>query len=239
MAKEKKEVIKGLTPVGTAVYPYLNKPDDVGGKGRPKYKVNLRLSPEESQALIESLEPHAEAAYEQALAELRDKATNGKDGKAKASAKKAIEALQKHLPWVEDVDAEGEPTGDYLFKFASNAEYEKDGKVHKVNIPLFNGKNITKVLVGGGSLLKVAYVVVPFYMPATNTAGITLRIDAIQVKKPVAPGAGGRTAEAYGFDEEDEGFDEGDFAEDDDSVSSSDTGSDTHGSTNSKEDEDF
>ena len=60
-----------------------------------------------------------------------------------------------------------------------------------------------KVSVWGGSKMKVNFEVVPYMAAATKSAGITLRLRAVQVIELVSGGGG--NAESYGFGEE-EGY---------------------------------
>ena len=50
-------------------------------------------------------------------------------------------------------------------------------------------------------MLKVAFDPIPYYMASTNKAGVSLRLKAVQVIDLVTGGE--KTADAFGFSEED------------------------------------
>ena len=193
---------KGMSPKGIAHFPYLNVPDEY--KGKKSFKTGLTVAAEFATPLVEKLTEMTEALRLETVAKLTDETKNGKDGKAKAAAKKALADLGVNLPFEDVVDNEGEPTGDIRFKFGSNADYE-DAKTKKIiarKLPLFDSANKeTKVAIWGGSVIKVAFDFAPYYMPSTNKCGVKLRMTAVQV---ITPNTGGN--KDYGFGEEEGGF---------------------------------
>lgn len=204
MAKAKK--LKFVTPIGEAVYPYLNKPDtaDINGQPqRPAYKVGLRLSEDSTAGTIQSGKASDETLRE-LIDRLVDEAWDSKVDDIPAKYKKKA---QKVYPYEEEVDAAGEPTGTLLFKFKQNAELKmKDGSISKVTMNLFDakGKRITSN-VGGGSELKVAFTHRDYGMVSGKdyNVGISLDFSGVQVLKLEEYGGG--SAESFGFGEE-EGY---------------------------------
>lgn len=202
-----------VTPAGIAVWPRLNSPDtkfDEDGV----YKVDLVLGAEESEELRESLTQIAKENYQ---AELK-KTT---DGKKKAALKK----FELQLPFTEEVDEDGEETGNFVFKFKTKA---KDKKGNAKKLPLVDAKK--KPLgefVGSGSTIKVAFFPKGYIMTGTKKYGTTLYLNAVQVLDLVASGAGGANA----FDEED-GFE----SEEDPTEN---TGDSTEGTEDPGDDADF
>lgn len=103
-----------------------------------------------------------------------------------------------------------EPTGEYEFNFKMKASgvSKKTGKPWTRKPAVFNAKgkpmsDEEKAKVGGGSVVKVAYEITPFYTAALG-AGVSLRLEAVQVLELKSFQA--RDASAFGFGEE-EGYD--------------------------------
>ena len=218
MAKEKKKKYVQMTsPAGVAVYPWLNKPD-TKFNAAGIYSVTLKLEGAEADTLIEALAPLYQAALDAAKEE---------------SGKKKIK--EAGVPWKLAEDEEGnELDGVYLFNFKMKAQLtDKAGSVIDMRPALFDAARKplpAKTAVWGGSKIKVAFELVPFFVAAVG-AGISLRMKAVQVLELVSGGQ--RDAESYGFDEED-----GYVAED----VAADAGSDTTPATQDAEDggeEDF
>jgi len=210
---EKRPVHK--TPKGTAVFPYLNKPDtkfDAAGV----YQTDLKLTGADAAKV--------QKVIDEALAEAKAEAT--KKGKEKKKQPK-----QADLPCRPELDDDGDETGNVLFKFKSKASgvSAKTGKEWKRSIPLFDakGKPITD-LVYGGSTIIIAYVAMPWVNPKLEY-GVKLAIEAVQVIELSQGGGGRRNASAFGFEEE-EGF----TKEDDEETSETEDKSET-----SDDDEEF
>jgi hypothetical protein len=189
---EKKEKQKPITtPAGIARYPWLTKPDAKFAKEgqKPKFKVDLILSGEAADKLKALITPLADAA----------KAENDKKNPKQKS-------FNTHYPFSAELDDQGEETGNTVFKFSANSYFEKDGERTDIRIPIFDAKRnkLESPKVGGGSEIKVAFTPVSFSNPAQKAAGVSLRLQAVQVLKLVEYTAGGN-AENYGFGEE-EGF---------------------------------
>jgi len=157
--------------------------------------VDLRVSEADAQELMDKLNEIVEPFYEETKASLK--------------TKKKREALKMSVPFWEEEDEEGEPTGNVIFRFKSKAvgKNNKTGETWKNQVALFDGKGKpTKVKVGGGSTIKVAAEVVPFHMASNDAAGVTLRLKAVQVIE--LSEFGSRSADSYGFGAEDGGFED-------------------------------
>lgn len=210
-AQKKPALVRGVTPKGIAAWPHLNRPDEF--KGKKSYKVNLTLSGDESADLIEKIEEATKAAHAETVTKLEDTIKNGKTGDAKAKAKKALAALTIGYPHSPAVDADGNETGDIVFKFKANAEFEdkKTGRIKPITIPLFDAKGQpTKASIWGGSTIRVAYALIPYYVASANTCGVSLRIEGVKVINLVS-GSGGRGADSLGFGEAEEGYEASDM----------------------------
>lgn len=210
----KPKALKGITPKGIAGWPKLNVPDEY--KGKKSYKTNLTLSAEDAAPMIEMIAKATEEAHAATVAQLKETIANGKTGDAKAKAKKALAALVTGVPYADAVDAEGNETGDIVFKFKANAEFEdkKTKKIKQIKIPLFDAKGKpTNAAIWGGSEIRVAYALIPYYVASANTCGVSLRIEGIKVINLVSSG-GGYSADSLGFGEEEDGYDAGDMTGD-------------------------
>jgi hypothetical protein len=184
------------TPAGIAGFVCVNKPST---KFKPdgEYSIKLVLDPATAAPLQAEFTKLAEAAKAEFV---------------KKDAKKAV-IIQKyalHVPGADDVDAEGNATGNIVFSFKQTAVITpKDPKKQKfeTKIGLFDAKGkpmASDVLVGRGSKVKVAYEVIPFCNPATKSAGISLRLKAVQILD-LKRYSGGGDAGSYGFGAE-EGY---------------------------------
>lgn len=224
MAEAKKpKAVRYTTPKGTFVYPYLTKPD-YGNESFPDpagtYKVNLRLTTEEAEPILEKLQAiHDEAVRdgEQKFAAL------------KIDARKKLKSLTVTPLFVEEYDeTTEEPTGTVIFKFATKASgvNKKDDSVWNRNIDLFDaaGKPTKPTKVGGGTIGKVCFEATPYFIPGTGVAGVKLYLVSAQVLK-LSEGGSGSSAASYGFgaeegyetpEEDDTPFETDNSADDDD-----------------------
>lgn len=197
MAEEKRpKVVTHTSPKGVAVFPWLTKPDT---KFKPKgeYRVDLKLSAEDAEEVLALVSAEHEKNLKAVKAD------------PKMKGKKIKEA---DLPIKPEVDEEGNETGEYLLRVKMNAKFDdKDGKEITVSPAFFDakGKKIELTTLWGGSIIRVAYSFVPFYT-AIAGAGVSLRLRGVKVIK-LAAGTGGASAEAYGFDEEEDGYEADSF----------------------------
>jgi len=204
------------TPKGIAVYPWLTKPDT---KFNPdgEYRVKLRLPKDEVGDLITQLDTMAAQALVNAKDDIIKNAKNKKEEKEKLA--KCVPAAP---PYKDVLDDDGNETGEVELSFKMKAIVRpKKGDPFTQKPKLFDakGKPITKpVMIGGGSEIKVAYQITPFFTAAVG-AGVSLRLCAVQV---IQANGGGGDAKSYGFGEE-EGYE---FEDSDDAFPSSEEGED-------------
>ncbi|MCJ8335197.1 MAG: hypothetical protein MJH10_13255 [Epibacterium sp.] len=204
-----------LTPKSKAVWPKLTEPDDF--KGKKEYKVSIELDPsnEDHAAFIEKVENAAEEAYDNWVAETEAELKDA-PGAKKAKLKKQLASVKKHVPLTEQADDEGDPTGRMLFATKMLAEgVSKAGKAWSRKCPLFDsrGKDVTGKApsIWGGSTLILEVTLNPFAMPATERAGVSGRLEAVQIIELASGGGGGSKF----------GVEEGGYcAEDDEEVTS-------------------
>ena len=177
------------TPLGSAVWPYLNNPDtkfDEDGV----YKVTLRLNQddEESSELISLLQGEADKWY-----------------KSMVKEKKNPKLKKADLPWNEVIDEDGNPTGEMDIRFKLKAKIRtKDDRVIENRVALFDAEGTpfkSEDIIGSGSKLKVCADVWGYMAPIG--CGVTLRIVAVQVLDLKT--YEGKSAQDFGFDKT-EGF---------------------------------
>lgn len=191
--------VSGVTPAGEAVFPKIVAPDmkfDVDGM----YSLKLRLPDgPEADKLIAKIDEVRELAHQMAV----DDAPN-------AAAAKKIKMADPS--YGRELDREtGEETGNWLFNFKMKAAgvSKKTGKSWSRKPALFDAKG--QPIVGmtkneeiwTGSIVKVAYELRPFYSPSFG-AGCSQNLQAVQVIELVS--GEGRSAEDFGFGEEDGSF---------------------------------
>ena len=164
------------TAKGIALYPYISAPDTKFDE-QGHYKVNLRLSEQDAQPVIELI-----------------KQTVVEGIKALKKDKPNLEIKQAPLPFSSEVDDEGNPTGNVVVKFKSKAAYKPAVFDSKGNL-------MTQSNIYGNSEIKVSGSCA-FFHTAMIGAGVSIRLRAVQVIQYVE-GASGATK--FGFGEE-EGF---------------------------------
>lgn len=208
MSKKKTKAPTLYTPVGTASYPKLTKPDRYEGKGDPKYKVKLILEP---NAATEKFKAQAEAYFEEQLE------------KYLAENPKFKKTHQVKYPALRDqVDDEGELTGNYEVNASMNAQFEdkETGKIVKMRPEIRDSKNklCRPASIWGGSKLRLA--IRPFFHAKGAEITYSWRLIAVQIIELVQGGSGADFGEAEGgwtADDEDDGSDGFSSNESDDS----------------------
>ena len=197
--------VNAVTPKGTAIYPRLNTPDDKFVK-EGEYKVKLAFDADDAdfQKFQDKVNKLVDEAFDAKVAELEEE---GKGGVAKK--------LQKRYPFTVEEDQDtGEETGRITISSRSKASgVSKKGPWNR-KPSIFNAKGVKLAnppLIGGGSELKLSVQLAPYYAANDKTIGVSFRLEAAQVITLVSGGS--RTADDYGFGEED-GDDVSDMAAD-------------------------
>jgi len=176
--------LRYTTPAGIAQYPYLTKPDT---KFNPdgEYKISVEIPGAAAQDIVTFLDEQFAASVAKAKKENPGKKIKEGD-----------------VPYSVDDDS-----GKVTVRFKLKAKVTpKMGDPFEQRPALFDakGKPIgADTKIGGGSKVKVAYELVPYYT-AIAGAGVSLRLKAVQVIDLVEF-SGGASSEAYGFGEE-EGY---------------------------------
>lgn len=211
MAKPKLERV--TSPKGIAKYPRLSKPDT---KFVPEgeFSCKLILDVEKDAEFLSKLEARAKEKFAEVKAELKEK-----------KKVKAMKELTLAVPYEEILDDDGDATGKVEVKAKLKHVVKlKDDESFTQTVDIFDskGKPMSKdVVVGGGSTLRMACDIVPYYNPSAKDAGISLRLKGVKVIDLVEY-TGGASAEAYGFGDEEDGYDASDDVREDDDFSDDD-----------------
>lgn len=184
------------TPRGIAVYPHLNEPDTKFESQQAKggeWHTQLRLPEDRALPLVEKLEA--------TLAEWI-KVKNAEQKEAKRKPYKRF-----NTPWEQVEDEDGNPTGDYIFKFKRGVQWtDRDGNIRTNKIEFVDGQRQTigkledKIM--GGSELCVNFSVRGWASPL----GISVALDIQKVQIVRLADGGGSSEEGNPF----ESFDDGD-----------------------------
>lgn len=199
---------KFTTPRGIAVWPKLNKPDEY--KGKSTYNTKMIFPKEAVADLVAKLDAAADKAFEEAKAKLEEKVAGSK-GADKGKAKAKLEKLTKaDLPVKPVYDDDGNETDNVQLNFKMASSYERDGKKVALSPKFFDAKGqpipANRVPdIWGGSVLKISGNIVPFDNPATDNAGVSLRLAAVQIIELRTKGS--NNADDYGFGKEEDGYD--------------------------------
>lgn len=175
------------TPKGVAVYPHLSKPD-TKFKAEGVYHIKLKLDGIEAASLAGAIDN----AMKESLKAARIQVTESH------GADKAKKVGLSDAPYSRD-----ETDGSVTFSFKMNAtgKSRKTGEQFTMKPVIFNAQGVPTegMKIGGGSIVRVSYEIVPFYKTAKVGAGVTLRLQAVQVITLVEYGA---NAASYGFTNE-------------------------------------
>jgi hypothetical protein len=200
---------KIITPKGTMIYLWLNKPD-TKWKEEGEYRVELKVDAEAAAPLLKTIDKLYAAAIKKARANPKHK-------------NKKVKEQDK--PYTLELDDDGNETGLVLFKFKRRASgVKKDGSPWAIKPDVFNSKGEKldpAIQVWGGSVGKVSFTAEPYDTPIG--AGLSLRLEGVQVIKLVE--GSGRSAESYGFGNESDD-DDADETDDDESDDADDEDSD-------------
>lgn len=200
MAVSKPFKVKGFkvtTPIGSAIWCKVVEPDyRYNPKGIYEVSVVLQKDVSTTDKFVESLTRVLEQASTEAKSGVGDMKL----------APPKIKSLNVNDVYKDEYDKDGNETGNIIFKFS--LKEVDDLPEGKNKIPVFDsqGKKIVNVpLVGNGSKIRVKGYANPYYMAATNTIGIALKWEALQIVDLVAyEGSDGFDAVDGGFSEDEE-----------------------------------
>lgn len=199
MTEKKTKLPNFTSPKGTFKWPRLNEPD-TKYKAEGLFSVKLILDEAEAKVLMAKLQPH----FDQAVSDGREKyaALPVKTRKEKEFK------INKYFSPVYDDETE-EETGqiEFNFKMTASGVSKKTNKPWNRKPTIFDAKGVpmkNAPSIWGGTIGKVAFEVMPYFNAAQVEAGLSLRLDAVQIIELVS--GGGKSASAYGFGEEDGGY---------------------------------
>ncbi len=130
--------------------------------------------------------------------------------------------LSTHLPFEEDTDKDGNPTGDIKFKFKLDAVGKRrDGNTYTQK-PLVVDSKLTPMngdkMIGNDSIINVSFEPRTYFIPATKIVGVKLHLVGVQVLQLEEYGGGassmfnvedGYVEEAVAKDDATEVFEDG------------------------------
>ncbi len=132
------------------------------------YSVSVLVPEEEAQELCE----HLDGLAKKKLAEEIKNNPKRKD-------------LTLRTPYTPATDKDGNETGEIEFKVKANAKFQsRDGKWFSQKPLVVDSKRtpMTKdTLIGNGSIVKVAFDIVPYSMMSSKTCSVSLRLKGVQV----------------------------------------------------------
>jgi len=167
-----------VTPKGIASYPHLDQPDTAFGQNAYKVTLILDASDPEVVELLNALDQLVDESLEAAK----------KDAKPAQKAK-----IGTNPPYEQELDDNGDPTGNVIIKFKQNAEI--NGEAVEIAVVDAKKNRLHGVRVGAGSTIRVGFTTRPYCMK--GSAGITRDLRAVQLLNLV------EKESSFGFDEED------------------------------------
>lgn len=207
MSEKRKKAPSFVTPRGTFVFPRLTEAD-TKFKAAGEYSVKLRLTKDAAADLVKALAPmHAEAVK----TGKKEYAALKVETRKKLDAKGGFNVVPLFTPCYDDDENETNEI-EFNFKMTASGESKKTGKKWERRPVIFDakGKPMGNVQVWGGTIGKVSFDVglnkegePGYFIPGTGSAGLSLRLNSVQVLDLVSKGE--RSAASYGFSEE-EGY---------------------------------
>jgi len=202
MATKQKRIMY-TTPRGMALFAHIKDPDfgtDKYPNPEGSFRITLILDDAQSTQLKEKLRDEIEKAEDFA-----EEKFNG----MKRSTREKIGKMTFNDVCSPEYDKDDNATGNFKWSFKANAKYEdrNTGKKIERHVPVFDSLNQPVQLkdeIGNGSEVRVSFSVNPYFIEGQGMGGLSLYINAIQIVKLVKGGE--RTAEYYGFEEDDDGY---------------------------------
>jgi len=185
-----------VTEKGLAMWAFVSEPDK-RWKPEGEYKVNLVMEPGKATSkLIADLEAVRDEYYDLLVKELKP-----------AQAKK----LNKREVYSDFLDADGEETGNFEFKFGCNAAGKrKDGTEWTARVGIFDSraKKITEnINVGNNSVIQVDFTPAAYRLNTDNSVGVKCYLNNVMIHKLVE--FGGTPAFVASEDKDGFTYDEG------------------------------
>ena len=174
--------MKFKSPVGTAVWPHLNTPDTKFDKEIGVYQTKLAVPAEEAEDTIIALEKLLKEGYAE---------------QCKEQKRPKLRVADK--PWGDEIDQDGNNTGNILFRFKLKAKTQSG--IDRRPILVDSDLKPMSDLVGSGSKMVVSYEPFSWFVPSLGV-GMTLRLKGVQVLE-LQEYSGGANAQELGFEKQD------------------------------------
>lgn len=187
-----------VTPIGIATSAFIIVPStEYDENGQYFVRLKLKTTDKGTQKLIKLIDDAREWAFNEAVERLET-----------PKEKKAVKAADPSYKTEEDED--GNETGYTIFNFKRKAvRTTKNGDIKPITLPLFDSMlqpvDREGLDVWSGSEIAVAFKLCPFYTPQVG-AGVSHRLEAIQLIKVVSGGGDSRSATEFGFERNETGF---------------------------------
>lgn len=187
-----------VTPTGIATSAFIIVPStEYDENGQYFVRLKLKTTDKGTQKLIKLIDDAREWAFNEAVERLET-----------PKEKKAVKAADPSYKAEEDED--GNETGYTIFNFKRKAvRTTKNGDIKPITLPLFDSMlqpvDREGLDVWSGSEIAVAFKLCPFYTPQVG-AGVSHRLEAIQLIKVVSGGGDNRSATEFGFERNETGF---------------------------------
>lgn len=195
------------SPRGLLVYPWLSGKPDTKYKKEGYWRTGLRLP---------TLDPEAIMLMNEIDAKIANAVKTAQDKVETPKAKKAVKPCEDK-PYRIETDEDDDPTGNVVFNFKMQASgvNKKTGESFTRKPALFDAKGLplpagTKI--GGGSEAKVSFEFYEFPPSGKTGAGVSLRLEGVQIIKLVEWGS--NNIDYYGFENESEEEDSDEEASD-------------------------
>lgn len=201
-----------ISPTGVVgQYAYITRYDDMealkkqGKNVDEAYRFTLILEGTDADRLMAAIDEHIEAPTQEAIEQANVSGAG-------------LTRLNRVVPYAPEEDEEsGEETGRTIFYFKQKAFLGKGDERRMVRLPVFDATSpgepgIAESPVYGGAQVMVSFGLRPYCMGSNKTgwnAGVSNLTPYAVLVKEFQDGAGGSSADRYGFEWEDDDEDTG------------------------------
>lgn len=170
------------SPFGPVIHPHFNKPDDKFNKENPPFHGDLALEGADADAYKALIDAESQKAYD-------DFMENGDGSKLSPGAKKK---WGLYVPYEEEEDKDGNPTGRTLFSFKQNSVIRTaDGK-KTIEIGIYDAENeAVSDVVTHGSIVRIRHSFRPIVLKTNQQVGVRMDFSMVQIKELAQGGGSG------------------------------------------------
>jgi hypothetical protein len=170
------------SPFGEGIHPHVNKADDKFNKEVPPFHVDLALEGDEAEAFKAKIDKATQDAF-------NDYMENGEGSKLSAGAKKK---WGTYVPYEDEEDKEGNPTGRTLFSFKQNSIIRTSDGKKEIHIGIYDADgNEVRNLVTHGSTIRVRYGFRAIVLKTNQQVGVRMDFSMVQIKELAEGHSGG------------------------------------------------